>query len=62
VIRCAACRKRILPREPDLMLEDLATGKRRYYHNRRQEAAYEHVIERPAPYHLMIRHVEAGAN
>jgi len=37
-IRCASCKKRIASHKPDLVLENLTDGKRRYFHTRCDEA------------------------
>ena len=62
-IKCAACKKRVLDHEPDLLLEDLDKGGRsRYFHTRCGDAAYTAVTENPSFYCLTVRHVEEVAN
>jgi len=61
-IRCAACQKRIRAHEPDLILQDLDGGKKRYFHTRCGRAAYAAVTEKLGAYRLTVRHVEAEAN
>jgi hypothetical protein len=61
--RCATCEKRIRPHHQDLVLEDLGTGRRRYYHGDRCAAsAYELAARRPAVYVLYVRHVDFAVN
>jgi hypothetical protein len=36
--KCAPCKKKILPSEPNLVLEDLTNSKLRYFHTRCDEA------------------------
>jgi hypothetical protein len=60
--KCAHCKKKILPSEPNLVLEDLTTSKLRSFHTRCDEAFADLILDEPAPYHLMIRHVEAERN
>ncbi len=64
VIRCVACQKRIRAHEPDLVLQDLDGGKKRYFHTRCGRAAYAAVAENlgGSAYRLTVRHVEAEAN
>lgn len=68
VIRCASCKKRIRPHEPDLVLEDVAgqsslgSGKPRYYHERCQSAARRLAMEQPSVYRLTVRHVDSSRN
>jgi hypothetical protein len=59
---CASCTQRIPDHEPDLVLEDIATGSRLYYHALCEGAAFEAMREKPAPYQLVVRYVEAEAN
>lgn len=61
-IRCASCKKRIGAHEPDLVLEDLASGKPRYFHVRCEGAAGVMALERPGAYVLTIRYVDAQRN
>jgi hypothetical protein len=62
-IKCAACKKRILDHEPDLLLRDLDNGVRpRYFHTRCGAAAAVAAVERPSFYRLTVRHVEEIAN
>lgn len=62
-IKCAACKKRILDHEPDLLLKDLDNGARsRFFHTRCGDAAYAAAVERPSFYCLTVRHVEEIAN
>ncbi len=60
--KCAHCKKKILPSEPDLLLEDPTTSKLRYFHTRCDTAIADLILGEPAPYQLMIRHVEAERN
>jgi hypothetical protein len=61
-IKCTACQKRIRGHEPDLILQDLDGGKKRYFHTRCGGAAYAAVTEKLGAYRLTVRHVEAEAN
>ncbi len=61
-IRCAACGKRIPGHEPDLILQDLDGGPRRFFHTRCAGAAYAEVAGKLGGYLLTVRHVEAEAN
>jgi hypothetical protein len=61
-IRCAGCKERIPPSEPDFMLKDLLTGKRRFYHRRCEEAMFSRIAQAPAAYYWCFRHVDAEAN
>jgi hypothetical protein len=61
-IRCAACQKRIRDHEPDLILQDLDGGKKRYFHTRCGGAAYAAVAEKLGAYRLTVRHIEEMAN
>ena len=60
-MRCAAGQQRIPDHEPDLVLEDLATGSRLFYHAFCEGVAFEVILEEPAPY-LVVRHAEAERN
>lgn len=61
--RCAACGRRIRAPEPDVLLEDLAGGKKpRCYHERCSGAAYAKASERPGVYVLTVRSVDASRN
>jgi hypothetical protein len=62
VTRCAACQKRIRDHEPDLVLQDLAGGKQRFYHTRCGGAAYAEVAGKLGGYLLTVRRIEAEAN
>ena len=62
VIRCALCKKRVRSHEPDLILEDLAGGKPRYYHERCGTAAAVKASETPGAYILTKRYVDASRN
>ena len=59
--RCASCGRRIREHQSDLILEDVAGGKRRYYHAGCCAAAYALATERPSAYLLTVRHVEDAA-
>jgi hypothetical protein len=61
-IRCSSCKKRIGSHEPDLVLENLTDGKRRYFHTHCDEMITNLILERLAPCQLTIRHVEAERN
>ncbi len=62
VTRCAACGKRVRDHEPDLVLQDLDGGPKRFFHTRCGGAAYAAVAEKLGGYLLTVRHVEAEAN
>ena len=40
----------------------MTSGKRHFYHRRCELAMFTRIAERPAAYHLRVRHVEAEAN
>lgn len=61
-IHCASCTQRIPDHEPDLVLEDLSTGRQRYYHAFCEGAVFEAIMVKPAPYLVVVRHVEAERN
>jgi hypothetical protein len=61
-IVCAGCKKRIPNSQPDFMLEELATGKMRFYHRRCTRAMFARIAEKPAVYHLCFRHIAPEAN
>lgn len=44
------------------MLEDLSTGRQRYFHAFCEVAVFEAILAKPAPYRVFIRHVEAERN
>ncbi len=62
VTRCAACQKRIPDHEPDLILQDLSGGKKRFFHTRCGGAAYAAVTEKLGAYRLTVRHIEVEEN
>ena len=59
---CTFCAERIGEHEPDLVLEDLLTGRLRHYHAFCEKAALEIILEKPASYQLIVRHIEAEMN
>ncbi len=61
-IRCEACGKRVRGHEPDLILQDLSGGKKRFFHTRCGSAAYEAVAEKLGAYRLTVRHIEVEGN
>ncbi len=61
-IRCDACGKRVRAHEPDLILQDLAGGPKRYFHTRCGSAAYAAVVEKVSAYRLSVRHIEVEGN
>jgi hypothetical protein len=61
-IRCSSWKSRIGSHEPGLVLENLTDGKLRYFHTRCDEGITDLILERPAPCHPTIRHVEAERN
>jgi hypothetical protein len=63
VLRCAACKERIHPDQPGLILEDVATGRRRFFHQSScAAAAYALAASRPGVYVLSVRHVQLAVN
>ena len=61
-IRCASCTQCIPDHEPDLILEDLSTGRQRYYHAFCEGAVFENILADPASNRVVIRRVEAETN
>jgi hypothetical protein len=61
-IKCAACKKRIPESEPDVMLRQLDSNLRRYYHTRCTGAALKLVTDAPDVWVMSVRHVEELAN
>jgi hypothetical protein len=63
VLRCAKCKRKIRDYHPDVILEDLGTGTRRYYHSLCAAAAYALAASSaPGVYVLTHRYVEPEAN
>jgi len=66
--RCAACKKRILRSEPDLILRrmdpenPMRTALRLVYHVRCQGAALKRAAGTPTLWHMTHRYIEAEAN
>jgi hypothetical protein len=61
-IKCAACKKRIPESEPDVMLRQLDSNLRRYYHTRCTGAALQLAADAPDVWVMSVRHVEELAN
>jgi hypothetical protein len=61
-IKCAACKKRIPESEPDVVLRQLDSNLRHYYHTRCTSAALQLVTEAPDVWVMSVRHVEETAN
>jgi hypothetical protein len=61
-IRCASCTQPIPDHEPDLIPEDLSTGRQRYYHAFCEGTVFEDILAEPAPYRVVNRRVETEMN
>ncbi len=62
-IRCASCNKKVGRHEPDIVLVDIATGEKRFYHERCGPAAYSAAFAaRPAVVRVVHRYADPEAN
>jgi hypothetical protein len=63
LLRCASCSRAIPRSEPDAILEDLATGKKVYYHERCSMLAYMMLsLDEPGAWRITHRHVDERMN
>ena len=61
--KCVACEQPIPSSEPDAVLEDLATSRKVYYHERCSMLAYMMVVlDEPGAWRLTHRHIDPEAN